>query len=183
MTPTSRLGSAVISTPGDRLVRITRSFDAPAALIYRAWTTPDLVRRWWGWETSPLVVCEIDLRVGGRWRYVTQEPHGELGWHGTFREIDPGRRIVTTEVFEPDPATAMPALDPPGAGTLNTITFAASDGVATLTIDVLHPSTESRDQQLASGIERGLQHSLDRVETLLATETTRSNDTTKAEGP
>lgn len=192
MIPGSRLGSAVVTTPGARSIRITRSFDAPAALVYRVWTTPDLVRRWWGWETSPMIVCEIDLRVGGRWRYVTREPHGELGWHGTYRDIDPGRRLVSNEVFEPDPHRATPELDPPDAGTLNTITFVESDGVTTLTIDVLHPTPEGRDQQLASGMERGLQHGLDRVEALLADtdatddatgDTTHDTDTPNPEGP
>ena len=102
-TPRSanRHGSATVTLPSDREIVITRVFDAPAALVFRAWTTPELVRRWWGFETSPLVICDIDLRIGGSWRYVTRDPDGtELGWHGEYREIDAPHRIVSTEVFE-----------------------------------------------------------------------------------
>ena len=103
MTSTTRTrhGSAVVTLPSDREILITRAFDAPAALVFKAWTTPELVRRWWGFESSPLVVCDIDLRPAGAWRYVTREADGtELGWHGTYLEIEVPRRLVSTEVFE-----------------------------------------------------------------------------------
>ena len=70
----TRHGSAVVTLPSDREIGITRVFDAPAELVFHAWTTADLVRQWWGWESSTLVVCDIDLRVGGGWRYVTRAP-------------------------------------------------------------------------------------------------------------
>ena len=73
MSTTSRHGSAAVTLPFEREILITRHFDAPAALVFRAWTTPDLVRRWWGFEPSRWLVCEVDLREGGRWRYVTRE--------------------------------------------------------------------------------------------------------------
>ena len=154
----NRHGTAVISLPSDREIAVTRVFDAPARLVFDAWTTPDLVRRWWGWGTSPMIVCEIDLRVGGSWRFVTREPGGvELGWHGVYREIVPARRLVSTEVFEGHP----------DAESVNTLTFAEHDAVTTLTITIRHASVERRDGHISSGMEAGLQVSLDRLEELV----------------
>jgi uncharacterized protein YndB with AHSA1/START domain len=155
----TRHGSAVVTLPSDREILITRTFDAPAALVFTAWTTPELVRRWWGFETSPLIVCDIDLRPGGSWRYVTREPDGsELGWHGTYLEIGAPHRLVSTEVFE----------GYPDAEARNTLSLAEHDGVTDLSITVLHRTRENRDGHIASGMEGGLQHSLDRVEDLVA---------------
>ena len=85
----NRHGSAEVTTPSDTDIRITRTFDAPADLVFKAYTTPELVQRWWGFEESEWLVCEIDLRVGGRWRYVTREKAGfEVAFHGEYREID-----------------------------------------------------------------------------------------------
>jgi uncharacterized protein YndB with AHSA1/START domain len=158
----NRFGSAIIEARGDLDIVITRCFDAPAPLVFAAWTTPDLVRRWWGYERQPLVVCEIDLRVGGGWRYVTRDDDTgtEMGWRGEYREIVPDTHLVSTELFEANPDGA----------TLNTITFAEATGVTTLTIDVLHTGRARRDGHLASGMERGLQHGLDRFERLITQE-------------
>jgi len=157
-TPT-RHGSAVVTLPSDREILITRTFDAPAALVFKAWTTPDLVRRWWGFESSPLVVCDIDLRPGGGWRYVTREPDGtELGWHGTYIEVDGPHRLVSTEVFEGFPDAAAQ----------NTLVLSETDGITVLTVTVEHTSMEHRDGHIGSGMEPGMQHSLDRIEDLLA---------------
>ena len=94
-TVSNRHGSAVVTLPNDTEIVITRAFDAPADLVFQAYTTPDLVKRWWGFETSEWLVCDIDLRVGGTWRYVTREqtPEGpfEVGFHGEYREIDGAR--------------------------------------------------------------------------------------------
>ena len=157
MNATNRHGSAIVTLPSDREIRITRQFDAPAALVFKAWTTPELVRRWWGWDSSAWLVCEIDLRVGGRWRYVTREAKGfEVGFHGDYREIEAPRRIVYTEVFEGFP-------DPDGAA-LATLVFDEQDGVTTMTITALHSCTEHRDAHLSSGMERGMQFSMNRLE-------------------
>jgi uncharacterized protein YndB with AHSA1/START domain len=157
-TTRSRHGSAVVTLPSDREILITRVFDAPAVLVFRAWTTPELVRRWWGYESSPLVVCDIDLRPGGAWRYVTREADGtERGWHGTHLEIEAPHRLVSTEVFE----------GYPDAEAQNTLTLTERDGTTVLTVTVLHRSKENRDGHVASGMEDGLQHSLNRVEDLL----------------
>jgi uncharacterized protein YndB with AHSA1/START domain len=136
MSTTSRHGTATVTLPSDREILITRQFDAPAALVFRAWTTPELVRQWWGFETSEWLVCEIDLREGGSWRYVTREDGGvEIGFHGEFRTIEAPHRIVSTEVYEGFP----------DAGALNTIAFDESAGVTTMTILVEHAEKEHRD--------------------------------------
>lgn len=151
----NRHGSATVTLPSDREITITRKFDAPAALIYKAWTTPELVKRWWGFDSSQWLVCEIDLRVGGRWRYVTREEGGyEVGFHGEYRELEAPRRLVQTEVFEGMPEGAA----------LDTITFDEQDGVTTLTINVLHSCKEHRDAHIASDMEGGMQISMNRLE-------------------
>jgi len=153
----NRYGSATVALPSDREILIEREFDAPARLVFRAWTTPELVRRWWGFDTSEWLVCEIDLRVGGRWRYVTREAGGfEVAFHGEYREIDPPRRIVSTEVFEGFPD--------PDAESLNTMVLDERDGVTTMTVTVLHKTKEHRDAHIASGMEGGLQISMNRLE-------------------
>lgn len=155
----TRHGTATVSLPSDREILITRVFDAPAALVWEAMTRPEHVRRWWGWETSPLVVCDIDLRVGGSWRYVSREPDGtEFGWHGTYKELDGPHRLVSTEVFEGFP----------DAGSVNTMTLTERDGTTTLTTMVLHESNEYRDGHINSGMEGGMQHSFNRLEDLLS---------------
>jgi uncharacterized protein YndB with AHSA1/START domain len=159
----NRHGSAVLTLPSDTEILITRSFDAPAELVFRAYTTPELVRRWWGFETSEWLVCEVDLRVGGRWRYVTREEGGvEVGFHGEYREIDAPRRLVSTEVYE-----GAPVPDPDAAGTLNTVTLDEVDGVTTMTVLVQAPSQEVRDAIIESGMEGGMQVSFDRLEDLV----------------
>jgi uncharacterized protein YndB with AHSA1/START domain len=159
----NRHGSAVLTLPSDTEILITRSFDAPAELVFRAYTTPALVRRWWGFETSEWLVCEVDLRVGGRWRYVTREEGGfEVGFHGEYREIDAPRRLVSTEVYE-----GAPVPDPDAAGTLNTVTLDEVDGVTTMTVLVQAPSQEVRDAIIESGMESGMQISYDRLEDLV----------------
>src|SRR6476619_1440456 len=91
-------GTATVTLPTDTQILIVREFDAPKHLVYRAWTTPELVRRWWSAGRGEVTTCEIDLRVGGAWRYVMLA-HGEfeVAFHGEYREIVPDERIVTTE--------------------------------------------------------------------------------------
>ena len=158
-TVSDRHGSAVITLPSDTEILVTRVFDAPAGAVFRALTTPELVRRWWGFETAEWDVCEIDLRVGGTWRYVIRDRGMEVGFHGEYREIDAPHRLVSTEVFEGYP-------DPDGAS-LNTITLDERDGVTTMTVLVQHTRQEHRDAQLSSGMEGGMQVSYDRLEDLV----------------
>src|SRR5919201_457983 len=153
MAVTSR--SATVTLPTDEQMLITREFDAPKDLVFKAYTTPELVRRWWHAKRGEMTVAEIDLRVGGRWRYVMVTPDGfEVGFHGEFREIVPNERIVSTEVYE-----GMPE-----AEALDTVTFAEAEGRTTLTILVEHARKEHRDAHIESGMEDGLQDALDLLE-------------------
>jgi uncharacterized protein YndB with AHSA1/START domain len=153
-TVSNRHGSAVVTLPSDTEILITRSFDAPAELVFKAWTTPELVKRWWGFETSEWLVCDIDLREGGGWRWVVREGDMEVGFHGEYREIARPQRLVSTEVFEGFP----------DAGALNTMTLDEVDGVTTLTTLVQHETKEHRDGHIASGMESGMQVSFNRLE-------------------
>lgn len=158
MTTMTRHGSATVTTPSDREILITRTFDASAARIFDAWTTPESVRQWWGSEEAPMVECEIDLRVGGSWRYVTRGQDGtEFAWHGTYREVERPGRLVSTEVFEGFP----------DAEAVNTATLTEQDGITTLSVTVLHASKENRDGHLNSGMEAGMQVVFDRLEDLV----------------
>jgi uncharacterized protein YndB with AHSA1/START domain len=158
---TNRHGSAVITFPSDTAYLITRTFDAPPDLVFKALTTPELVQRWWGFETSKWLVCEIDLRVGGKWRYVTRDDGEEVGFHGEYREITPPNRLVFTEMYEgiPDPG--------PDNYPVNTVTLEEADGVTTMKLLVQHTSKEDRDAVIASGMEAGMQISYDRLEDLV----------------
>jgi uncharacterized protein YndB with AHSA1/START domain len=154
--------SATVTLPTDEQILITREFDAPKHLVYKAWTTPELVRRFWHANRGEMTVAEIDLRVGGKWRYVMVATDGgfEVGFHGEYREIVPDERIVSTEVYEgvPQPDGA------PEQGTLNTATFTEADGRTTLTVLVQAPSKEIRDAIIDSGMEDGMQDAMDLLE-------------------
>ena len=151
-------GTATVTLPTDEQILITREFDAPKHLVYEAWTTPELVRRWWHAKRGEVTVCEIDLRVGGVWRYVMVAEGGfEVGFHGEFREIVPNERIVSTEVFEGMPEGVDEA-------SVNTLTLAEENGRTTLTILVEHSSKQFRDMHIESGMEAGLQDALNLLE-------------------
>jgi uncharacterized protein YndB with AHSA1/START domain len=151
---------ATVTLPTDEQILITREFDAPKHLVYKAWTTPELVKRWWNAKRGEVTVAEIDLRVGGRWRYVMVTTDGfEVAFHGEYREIVPNERIVSTEVYE-----GAPQGEGAEQGTLNTATFTEVDGRTTLTILVDAPSKEIRDAIIESGMEAGLQDALDLLE-------------------
>ena len=158
-TASNRYGSAVVTLPSDREIRIERTFDAPADLVFKAWTTPKYVCRWWGDEQAPVVLCDIDLRPGGAWRYVTRATDGtELGWHGVYSEVEAPQRLVTTEVFEGFP----------DAEAQNTLTLTERDGATVMTVIVLHQSKEYRDGHVNSGMEGGMQLALNRFDDVLA---------------
>jgi uncharacterized protein YndB with AHSA1/START domain len=148
-------GTAKVTLPADDQILITREFDAPSELVFKAWTTPELVKRWWSGQRGAVTSAEIDLRVGGMWRYVMDATGGfEVACHGEYREIVPNERIVTTEVFE----------GMPDAQAVDTITFAELDGRTTLTMLVQHTSKEDRDGHINSGMEGGMQESMDALE-------------------
>ena len=136
-----------VTLPTDEQILITREFDAPKHLLFKAYTTPELVRRWFHANRGQMTLCEIDLRVGGSWRYVMTARGGfEVGFHGEYREVVPDERLVSTEVYEGAPDA--PALD--------TVTFTEVDGRTTLEILVQHTSRENRDAHINSGMEDGL---------------------------
>jgi uncharacterized protein YndB with AHSA1/START domain len=148
-------GTATVTLPTDEQILITREFDAPTQLVYKAWTTPELVKRWWSGHRGEVTIAEIDLRVGGMWRYVMLAQGGfEVAFHGEYREIVPNERIVSTEVYE-----GMPEGE-----ALNTLTFTEVDGRTLLTILVQHTSKEHRDAHINSGMEGGMQEAMDLLE-------------------
>jgi uncharacterized protein YndB with AHSA1/START domain len=148
-------GTAKVTLPADDQILITREFDAPKHLVYEAFTTPELVRRWWHANRGEMTVAEIDLRVGGSWRYVmVADGDFEVGFHGEYREIVPNERIVSTEVYE----------GMPDAEAVNTMTLTETDGRTTLEILVQHASKEHRDAHIESGMEAGMQDAMDLLE-------------------
>ena len=158
MMATTRSGPAVVTLPADTQILITREFAAPKPLVYRAYTTPALIKRWWAGKRGQVTSAEVDLRVGGRWRYVMRTPAGhEVAFHGDFREIVPNERIVTTEVYEGAPESA-------DGDVVNVVTFAESAGGTTLTILADCPTKEIRDMIIESGMEGGMQEGMDLLE-------------------
>jgi uncharacterized protein YndB with AHSA1/START domain len=153
-------GTAVLTLPTDEQILITREFAAPRHLVYQAWTTPELVKRWWAGRRGTVTSAEIDLRVGGTWRYVMTACEGfEVAFHGDYREIVPYERIVTTEVYEGAPAEVAAEGD-----VLNIVRFAEEDGRTTLTLLVQCPSKAVRDAIVESGMEVGMQEAYDLLE-------------------
>ena len=151
-------GTAKVTLPAEDQILITREFAAPKHLVYKAWTTPELVRRWWTARRGEMTTCEIDLRVGGSWRYVMVADGGfEVAFHGEYREIVANERLVSTEVYEGIP-------DAEENAALNTLTLAEADGRTTLTILVQHATKEGRDAHIDSGMEAGMQDAMDLLE-------------------
>ena len=135
MMAVTNSGSAMVTLPTDTQILITREFAAPRHLVYRAWTTPELIKRWWAGDRGEVTSADVDLRPGGTWRYVMTANAGfEVAFHGEYQEIIPGERIVSTDVFEGMPDNAA----------VSTATFTEHDGRTTLTILVQHTSKESR---------------------------------------
>jgi uncharacterized protein YndB with AHSA1/START domain len=146
---------AVVTLPADTQILIRRDFDAPKHLVYRAYTTPELIKRWWSGDRGEVTSAEVDLRVGGSWRYVMAANGGfEVAFHGTFREIVPNERLVTTEVFE----------GMPDGEAVDTATFSEANGRTTLTILVQHQNKQFRDAHINSGMEGGMNEAFDHLE-------------------
>jgi uncharacterized protein YndB with AHSA1/START domain len=162
MSSVGSKGTAVVTLPSDTQILITREFDAPAHLLWRAWTEPDLIMRWWCGERGSMVSAQVDLRVGGTWRYVMTANEGfEVAFHGTFTEIVPGERLVNTEIFEGAPDTGDRA-------PVTTTTFAEVDGRTTLTQLTETHSRFVRDMIIDSGMEGGMQEAMDALEQVAA---------------
>ena len=150
-------GTAVLTLPTDQEILMVREFDAPANLVFKAYTTPELVSRWWPGRRGKMQSAEIDLRVGGKWRYVMVADGGfEVAFNGEYHEIVPGEKLVNTEIFEGAPE---------GGAALVTCTFEALDGGRTRLSMLTHlDSVEIRDMIIGTGMESGAQEGLDILE-------------------
>jgi uncharacterized protein YndB with AHSA1/START domain len=154
MTTTSS-HTAVVTLPTNTQVLITREFNAPKHLVYKAYTTPELIKRWWSGDRGEVTSAEVDLRVGGKWRYVMTANGGfEVGFHGVYKEIEPNERLVCTEVFE----------GMPDAEAVDTLTLTEHEGKTTLSLLVQHTDQASRDAHINSGMEAGMQEAMDHLE-------------------
>jgi uncharacterized protein YndB with AHSA1/START domain len=149
-----------ITLPSDREIRITRSFAAPADLVFDCWTIPALIRRWLGPADWVFVTCEFDLRIGGKWRFVTRGPDGfEMGSSGEVLEFIRPSWIKTNEIYD---------MDWTGGQTIVTNTITEDNGVTTSIVTVLYPSKEARDGARATPMAEGMEMGFKRLEELLA---------------
>jgi uncharacterized protein YndB with AHSA1/START domain len=154
---TTTSGTAKVTTPADNQILITREFNAPKHLVWRAYTTPELVKRWWAGDNGKVTSAEIDLRVGGRWRYVMDAGGHEVAFHGEYREIEAPDRLVNTEAFEGIP-------DPDEHAGLITVTLTEQDGRTSMEMLCEYRDRTDRDAVIQSGMEGGMQTSLDALE-------------------
>ena len=156
---------ATVEIVSDTEVLITRTFDAPRDLVFEAITTPEHVRRWYGCDAMQMTTCEMDVKVGGAWRYVLRMPDGsEHGFHGEYREISPPTRLVSTENYEPIG---------PGHEVVATVTLEEKSGKTLFKNLLKYRSKADRDGHLQSGMETGMQESFDRLEAIV---TARARD-------
>ena len=157
---------AQVTLPSDREVKVVRSFRAPRTLVYKAYTDPSLVQRWLlgppGWS---MPVCEMDVRVGGRyrWRWRSEKNGSEFGFSGTFREVEPPSKLVHSEAY--DPGTVSD--DFPTDDAIVTVTFREDAGVTTMTTLTDFGSKEARDAALATGMTDGMEQSYQLLDRLL----------------
>jgi uncharacterized protein YndB with AHSA1/START domain len=160
-TAVKNTGKLQVTTPSDREIAMTRAFDAPRSLVFDAWTKPELLKRWLGvFGGWTFAVCEVDLKVGGKYRYVWRGTDGkEMGMGGVFREIVRPERIVCTEKFDE-------AWYPGDA--VDTTIFVGKGGKTTVTTTVLYASKEARDGVLKSPLEGGVAKSYDKLAEVLA---------------
>lgn len=160
VNPAANRDSFTVSTPSEQEIRLTRLFDAPRWLVFEAMTTPEHVKQWWGrlGDGYSVPVCEIDLRVGGTWRFVNRHPHGEAAFHGKYLEIVPPSRLTFTEIFE----------EFPDAVSVVTTDYTEEGGKTRMTATVRYPSVEVRDMVLGTGMAQGAGISYDRLEDLVA---------------
>ena len=157
---TTTKGSAVLTLPSDTEILVTREFNAPRHLVWKVFTEPDLIKRWWAGQRGAVTEATVDLRVGGMWRYVISTNEGfEVAFHGEYREIEAPERMTHTEVFE-----GMP--DGDSEPSLNHYTLDERDGRTTLTVRTVVSSREIRDAIIETGMEGGMQEGYDLAEEL-----------------
>jgi uncharacterized protein YndB with AHSA1/START domain len=161
------LSKLKVETPTDTEVRVTRKFKAPAQLVWDAHTKPELVRKWLsGTDGWSMPVCEIDVRVGGsyRWRWRNDEDGREMGFFGKFIEVVPATKLVHQEHYDPGsfgvPMNSEPAI-------ISTV-FEETSGITTLTVSMLYASKEDRDGAIATGMTDGMEQSYQHMDALLA---------------
>jgi uncharacterized protein YndB with AHSA1/START domain len=151
-------GSATVTLPTDTQILVTREFDAPRRLVWRAYTEPELIKRWWAGEKGKVTSVEVDLRVGGRWRYVMEADGGfEVAFHGEYREIQSPERLVNTEAFEGIP-------EPDENAALVTVTLTEKDERTFIEVLIEAKDKNGRDAIVNSGMEEGMQQSYDALE-------------------
>jgi uncharacterized protein YndB with AHSA1/START domain len=148
----------VVADPGTHEIVITRSFDAPRDLVFKAFTDPEAVAQWWGLRDTETVVDELEARPGGRWRFVEKSGDGEHAFHGVFHDAVTPERIVYTFEYEGIPGHVL----------LETITLEERDGRTHMTDSSVFQSVADRDGMLQSGMESGAAESMDRLEEYLA---------------
>ena len=155
-------GTAKVTLPADNQIHITREFDAARHLVWRAYTEPDLIKRWWAGERGTVTSVDVDLRVGGRWRYVmSANPGFEVAFHGEYREIAAPERLVNTEAFEGIP-------DPDENAAVVTMTLVEKDGRTFMEVLMEMKDKAGRDAVIESGMEGGMQESYDALEKVAA---------------
>jgi uncharacterized protein YndB with AHSA1/START domain len=157
----NRMGTMQLATPTEREIVVTRVFNAPRHLVFDAFTKPELLKRWlFGPGDWTLEVCEVDLRVGGSYRYVWRGPNGtEMGMGGIHREVVPPERIVATQLFDQDWTSGE---------AIGTLVLIEQDGKTTLTNTILYSSREARDTVLKTPMDKGMAAGYDRLEQMLA---------------
>lgn len=158
-SPAANSASFTVTTPSDEEIRMTRLFDAPPALVYEVMTTPEHIRQWWGnlGEGYSVPVCEVDLRVGGKWKFVNRHPKGEVTFYGEYLELDPPGRVVFTEIFA----------DFPDSPSTVTSELVAEGSKTRMTATVRYPSKMVRDMVIGTGMARGAGLSYDRLDDLV----------------
>ena len=167
----TKYGKLEIGPRGDNELVMTRMLDAPRNLVYDAFTKPELVRRWLGsMDGWTFPVCEMDVRVGGKYRWVWRKEGAEMGMGGVYREIVPNERIVSTEKFD-DPWYEGEAV--------GTVTFVERDGKTTVTQVMRYQSKEARDSVLEGPAASGVEMSYDKLAEILATMSTKPSERTK----
>jgi len=156
-----RKNKLVVSLPSDLEIKLERAFDAPAALVFEAWTNPAHVAQWWGCDGSEMLVCEADVRVGGAWRYTMQIGDHVMPMKGEYLEVDRPHRLVHTSIYDVEPYNAAVATV--------TVTFEEVEGRTLMTEVIRHTAKEFRDGHVQSGMEMGAGQSLNHLEDLLRT--------------
>ena len=149
--------TTLVAPPGQPTMKISRWFDAPRDLVWKAITTPALVQRWWSPPCVEMLSCEMDVRVGGTWRIRVRSAQGETGFHGEYRELAGPTRLVQTWIFDPFPDSVA----------IETMTLVADGARTQLVVDVCHPCVEARDAHLSQGMEPGMRQAHAQLEDLV----------------